>query len=629
LYDVAVKPGSAPAERYMLFIKGAEKAVAGGDVMLAMQGIDQLALDFEADPLEMKEKLLEKFVSVGKPDQVAKAIPVAEQLMDQAEAADEFEIAIVLATTAGKAAAKGQIATRKETEDRLALRRHNLRMMMPMYTAATKAEETLAKDPADPEANLKAGRWRCLFKNDWAGGVPLLAKGSDEKLKVVAEQELKAPTEAEKQVELADAWWELGKNEGGTPRDSLRAHAADIYRAALPNLTSALKKAGIEKRLAEMTTAPHPAPPPRLAPPSVAKKTAIYLADLPAEELRVLPQGEKEPRFQFKGKSSPHSLWGHPTQTDPPFSHRAYRLDGRYRTFNGEVGIGGANNVSATALTFRIVGDGKTLWQSEPMQTSGVAVPFRVNVVTVKKLELFVDCPGSYDFAWAWWLDPVLEPLAATTGASNPNASAKPTAGSKFPIGQWVDVLRLVDPARDSVKGQWTRTNDGITSGTTETPRIAIPVTIEGSYDFEVEFIRLLDNGDVACIFSIGSHSCFASLSALAGEVSGLFDVDGVDAGDPRNHFAVRPGRLENNRRYQMLLSVRSLSADHATVDLSLDGKPYLPHWEGNPASLSVNHHWGLESPRGLALCGNTLTFHSARLRLLSGHAGVSQSPTQ
>ncbi len=382
LLDVAGKPGSSPAERYMLLAKGAEKAVSAGDVALAMQAVDMLAADYEIAPLEAKQKLLERFATVGKPDQVAAAIPIAEQLMDQAVAADEFELAIALATTGGKAAAKGSVANRKETEDRLALKRHDFRMMMPMLAAAKKAEGDLAKNPDDPEANAKLGRWRCIYKNDWAAGLPLLAKSSDEKLKAVAEREQKAPTDPEQQAELADAWWDLSKTEGGIARDSLRQHAAEIYRAAMPNLTSALKKAAIEKRLAEVATAPH------LATPAAVKTELVYLVDLPADEVRILVHPLwNTADFGFKGTVWPHSLWAHPTAGNPTFSHSAYHLDGRFRTLAGKVGIGGVNNVSATPLTFRVVGDGKTLWQSEPMQCAGVAFPFRINIANVKKLD--------------------------------------------------------------------------------------------------------------------------------------------------------------------------------------------------------------------------------------------------
>ena len=136
----------------------------------------------------------------AKPDQVAIAIPTAEQLVDQAVAADRFDIAVVLATTASKAVAKSKIATHKEVEERLSRRRHDIHLLEPIYAAAKKAQETLEKTPADAEANLTVGRWLCFYKGDWTAGLPMLAKGSDEKLKALAEQEIKSPTDADQQV---------------------------------------------------------------------------------------------------------------------------------------------------------------------------------------------------------------------------------------------------------------------------------------------------------------------------------------------------------------------------------------------------------------------------------------------
>ena len=52
------------------------------------------------------------------------------------------------------------------------------------------AQATLAKDPKDPQANLVVGRYLCFTKGDWKKGLPLLALGSDETLKGLAEQEL-------------------------------------------------------------------------------------------------------------------------------------------------------------------------------------------------------------------------------------------------------------------------------------------------------------------------------------------------------------------------------------------------------------------------------------------------------
>ena len=443
----------------MLLIKGAEIAAMAGDLNLSLQGIDTLDADYDIDALEAKQKLLEKFIAAGKPDQLAIAIPTAEQLVDQAVAADRYDIAVVLATSASKAVAKSKIATHKEEEERLSRRRHDIHLLEPIKAAAKKAQETLEKTPADAEANLTVGRWLCFYKGDWTTGLSLLAKGSDEKLKSLAEQEIKTPSEADQQVQLADAWWDLAQKEAGIARDSLHLHAGNIYQEAMPNLASALKKAAIEKRLAE-------------------------IADL--------------------------------------------------------------------------------------------------------------------------------KPIASVSAVNNS------TGPLKFSLNNWVDILNRGDTTRDVVKGNWSRKGQQLNCEAGELSRIALPVTINGSYDFEVEFTRTSGDSDVRAILSVASNPCLITLSSYKGAVSGIANVDGRDASVVENPTTVRPGKIENDQRHKLLANVRVLSSDRASIDVSLDGKPYLPHWEGNPAALSLSPIWSMPNSKqlGLAAYQSDVTFHSARLRL-------------
>ena len=445
LYDVAAKDGSSPAERYMLLMKGAEIAAAAGDLNLSLQGIDTLDADYDIDTLEAKQKLLDKFIAAGKPDQLAIAIPTTEQLVDQAVAADRFDIAVVLATTASKAVAKSKIATHKEVEDRLARRRHDIHLLEPIYAAAKKAQETLDKTPADAEANLTVGRWLCFYKGDWTTGLPLLAKGSDEKLKALAEQEIKAPTEADQQVQLADAWWDLAQKEAGIARDSLHLHAGNIYQEAMPNLASALKKAAIEKQLAE-------------------------IADL--------------------------------------------------------------------------------------------------------------------------------KPIASASAVNNS------TGALKFPLNQWVNVLSLVDTTNDVVAGSWSRRRNEISVVPGDNCRIAIPVEPDGGYDLAVEFTRTAGEEDVRAFISVASHGTMIALSSFNSRFSGFSDLDGHNVNDPGNPTSIKPGRIENGHRYRLVVKIRILATDRATIDVSLDGRPYLPHWEGNPAALSYHDDWMMPNQKRIGLGG-------------------------
>jgi Concanavalin A-like lectin/glucanases superfamily len=213
--------------------------------------------------------------------------------------------------------------------------------------------------------------------------------------------------------------------------------------------------------------------------------------------------------------------------------------------------------------------------------------------------------------------------------AAKPPPAVKSAAGSlsAFPRGQWVDLLRLVDSMADAVRGTWSREREEISCTPGDLSRVKLPVIINGGYDLEVEFTRTEGNTDVCIVLPVGGNECLIMLSAANGAVSGLEYVDGRSVGDQQNPYAVRPGTLENGRRYRMLASVRLAKDGMASADVSLNGKPYLPHWQGKPSSLSLYAGWILPNTGqpGLGAWKSAVTYHSARLRMISGEA-ISES---
>ena len=64
--------------------------------------------------------------------------------------------------------------------------------------------------PNDPHASLAVGKFLCFIKNDWANGLPLIARGNDEALKAVVNTEINgALKDSRSQLSLGGAWWEL------------------------------------------------------------------------------------------------------------------------------------------------------------------------------------------------------------------------------------------------------------------------------------------------------------------------------------------------------------------------------------------------------------------------------------
>jgi hypothetical protein len=596
-----------------------------------------------------------------------------------------------LATSASKAVAKSKIATGKEDEERLARRRHDIRIIQPTYAAAKKAQETLEKTPADPEANLAVGRWRCFYKGDWSAGLTLLAKGSDEKLKALAEQEIKAPADADEQVQIADAWWDLAQKEAGTARDSLHLHAGEIYTVAMPNITSALRKAAIEKRLAEIARVQRPTS-------SAAADSAAGPIELPigrwVDLLKQTNPAKDAERGNWSRRGTevfcePEGIavlklpavidGGYDLEVDftrgdgdqdvdcliPVGSHHCavilsgYEgkggisaveiIDGRYSDSDENPTVkrpGKLENghryrlvvsvrlLAAEQATVDVTLDGKRYLPSwtggqaslgardewtlrDPRHVGLGVLHSRVTFHSVRLRMVSGHASG----------DASLAESAAPQFAPATSASDKSIGPVKFPLGHWVDVLRLVDTTKNLVEGKWSRSGTQIVVEQGDGPRIAFPVAVEGSYDLEVVFSRLQGTGEVRIQIPVGSHACDVEWGK-GGNVGGLDALDGHHSDDENNPTKVVLRDIVNGHAYCLLVKIRMLGANQASIDTSIDGKPFLPHWEGHDSVLTVDGWWRMPTldHLGVAAYQSQVAFSSARLRMISGHASVDDA---
>ncbi len=186
--------------------------------------------------------------------------------------------------------------------------------------------------------------------------------------------------------------------------------------------------------------------------------------------------------------------------------------------------------------------------------------------------------------------------------------------------GRWLDLLPLVDPAKDVVKGDWKRRGSALAIiSPTKNGRIIIPVAPEGSYELQAKFVRTSGDCEVAVILPVRSARVTLMLSASRGHQSGLSLINGKGAND--NETTVRPGTLVNGREYALHITVLA-KGGQARIAVLLDGKPYI-NWRGPQSALSLYPNWHLREPGclGLGAFASVVVFRSVRLKMLSGEA--------
>ncbi|MBS0211451.1 MAG: NPCBM/NEW2 domain-containing protein [Planctomycetes bacterium] len=177
---------------------------------------------------------------------------------------------------------------------------------------------------------------------------------------------------------------------------------------------------------------------PRLARTIAAPSSAgvVYLDDLAEVESKsfwgpLLKHGLAPPSLRegagipttWQGKPLVHSLAIHPAGGQPALVR--YRLDGKYETFEGIVGIAEtAATPPASPVEFRVIGDGRELYKVASGKELGQAGRFSFSVRGVNELRLEAACLGSSNGnCHAMWINPRLTPaLGATPNATSDRA---------------------------------------------------------------------------------------------------------------------------------------------------------------------------------------------------------------
>ena len=250
MLDEVEKVQADAAGKFVLLRAARDIASKAGDITTTIAACDQLARDFRIDPLSMKLKALE--LAATNLEGEGELDPLYEQglkLGDEALALDDFNSARTGYRLAMNSARRSKKA---EREYRISLREDYLRESKLAYARLADHLHTLVRSPADPVANAAVGRYFALVKQDWTRGLPMLARGDDERLRELANLDLDGPSQGEQQVAVADQWWELtDKVTTAIEKASATARARYWYEKAQPSLGASLHKLRVEKRISE------------------------------------------------------------------------------------------------------------------------------------------------------------------------------------------------------------------------------------------------------------------------------------------------------------------------------------------------------------------------------------------
>ncbi len=243
------------ATAYCLLREAQQAATDAREPGVAFRAVDEAARQFEIDVVSEKADSLAAMISGASADE-AKAIILAfiglvgesTSSQDIAAVSKRLPSMIVLARRTGD----------RELGRSLGHWAHRLRDMTKICNDAESALEVLHQGEATPEHHTTIGTYCCFVLGDWNQGFEHFLQSDDAELRDLATRASANPTDPGDQLQLADAWWELGDKVPEVLADKVKAEAAVWYRKALPQLAG-LELLRVKNRLGLAESSDQPA----------------------------------------------------------------------------------------------------------------------------------------------------------------------------------------------------------------------------------------------------------------------------------------------------------------------------------------------------------------------------------
>ncbi len=255
LVKLADESKESPADRFVLLNEVVNQASLGVKASLAVRTIEELAREYEIDPLKLKLTALTAIAKNANSKTASRELgDAALAAAREAALAEDFAVAMQFVGVAKAAAPKVvSVSFTNLVQKQEAVVQETAKE----WERAQTAQASLKDNPEDAAANLALGKYLALRKGDWDKGLPLLAKGGDDSLAALAREDLKNPSEVKAQADLADSWYTAANKESEATKPVLQHRALYWYRQALPQAT-ALLQTKINERIKQLEEVPAP-----------------------------------------------------------------------------------------------------------------------------------------------------------------------------------------------------------------------------------------------------------------------------------------------------------------------------------------------------------------------------------
>lgn len=181
---------------------------------------------------------------------------------------------------------------------------------------------------------------------------------------------------------------------------------------------------------------------------------------------------------------------------------------------------------------------------------------------------------------------------------------------------QTVNLLRLIDPQRDTVRGTWVEKDGALIGDGTATLRI--PYQPPEEYDFRIEFTRMNGTGSIGQMLSAAGASFTWIMAANLNKDCGIEEIDHKRAWENHTHVSDQ-SVLQNGRRYTSIVHIRKKG-----VSVEVEGRPIAQH-ETDFSDLTPHFRWDVgRNCLGIGSWDSKTAFHVIELVEISGEGKPS-----